>query len=121
MNPNHTLIEAAIAYVQAHLPRIHSPEELAEALGCPYETLRKMFSREQGITLGRYLEVCRVEEIKRLLSESDLQIKQICYQLGLREDSAAHLFRRVTGTTMQAWRADHRDQPSGSTTTVNQN
>jgi two-component system response regulator YesN len=111
MIPNETLVAAAMAYIQAHLSRIHSPQEVADALGCSYETLRKVFSRERGITLGRYLEVCRIEEMKRLLGESDLQIKQICYELGLREDSAAHLFRRVTGMTMQAWRAAHRHQP----------
>jgi len=48
--------------------------------------------------------VARVKEMKRLLVSSELLQKEICYAVGIREDSGARLFRAKTGTTMTLWR-----------------
>lgn len=52
--------------------------------------------------------VARVKAMQHELMSSDSLHKNICLNLGIREDSGARLFKRRTGLTMTQWRAKRR-------------
>lgn len=92
-------------YIESHLDQIKTPDEIATAFGVPLDTLRKVFRREAGIPLMDFLRQQRVERAKRLLGETNLGAAEVGRAVGwTREDTAAHVFRRLTGETMQAYR-----------------
>lgn len=100
-------IETIKNYIEHHLGRIGGPTEVADALGYKYETLRKFFRREEGISLGRFIQERRVTRMKVLLRETDLNCNEIGWQVGLRrEDYTARFFKRMTGKTMTEYREE---------------
>ena len=104
----------ALALIGQRLAEIAGPEDLADALGLPVETLRRAFRREVGVPPGEYLTQRRVDEARRLLAETDLRAFEVGQAVGWgREDTAARAFRRATGTTMQAYRRSARGEAGG--------
>lgn len=98
-------VREVVAYMEARLDQIQAPEEIAAAFGVPLDTLRKVFRREVGVPPMDFLTQRRVERAKRLLAETDLGAAEVGRAVGwTREDTAAHVFRRETGETMQAYR-----------------
>ena len=98
-------VQQVVAYIEAHLDQIEGVEDMASAFGVPLETLRKAFRREMGLPLGAYLTQRRVERAKQLLAETDLRAYEVGLEVGWkREDTAARVFRRETGETMQVYR-----------------
>ena len=96
-------------YIDVHLPEIAGPACIAAGLDCCYETLRKRFRREVGISLGSYLNEVRVLRMQRLLAETELTCREVHVVVGLaREDSASKLFKRLTGLTMTDYRERHQ-------------
>lgn len=103
-------MQQILAHIEAHLVRIEGAEDVAAALGVPLETLRKVFRREVGVPLADYVTQRRVERAKRRLAETDLRASEVGRAVGWhREDTAAHVFRRETGETMQAYRRRVRE------------
>ena len=95
-------------FIETHLTEIAGPRCVAAGLGCCYETLRRRFSRETGITLGVHINQVRVARMQRLLAETDLTCREIYLEVGLtREDTASKLFKRLTGMTMTVHRERH--------------
>lgn len=75
-------------------------EELAAALGVPYDRLRRVYRRQRGQSLVARLTAVRVERAQALLTGSPLTQDEIARQCGYA--SARYLnrvFRRVAGTT----------------------
>ena len=57
------------------------------------------------MSIARFMSVMRIERTKVLLQQTDLQCKEICLAVGFsREDVGAHVFKRLTGLTMEAYR-----------------
>lgn len=80
-------------------------QSIADSFGISYEALRKDFWRNEGITLGKWLTHAKVEYAKRLLRETELPCKLICYMVGLgRDDSGSKKFFRCVGLTMSEYR-----------------
>lgn len=80
------------------------------------ETLRKEFLRSERKNLGRFIKETRVYKAKQLLQSTSLRCFEICFETGFkREDTGARVFKRVTGITMEEFRANHangRAKPS---------
>lgn len=115
-------VEYLPAYIRANIGGIANAEQLARQLGLPYETLRKVFRRHTGQTLGRFIEQVRIEEAKRLLLETDLLCFEVAYRAGYdREDVAMRAFKRNTGMSMKTWRAQFRSCRRESDSTTYQN
>ncbi len=100
--------------IDARFADLDGPEELADLFDLSLETLRRAFRREVGVPPGEYLTQRRVDEAKRLLAETDLRAFEVGHAVGWdRDDTAARTFRRVAGTTMQAYRRDVRGETGG--------
>ncbi|WP_420456734.1 helix-turn-helix transcriptional regulator [Rubrivirga sp.] len=103
-------VRRALALLDHESASFAGPEDVARAVGLLPETLRRQFKREVGIPLGEYLTQRRVAEAQRLLEETDLQAAEVGRAVGWRrEDTAARVFRRETGTTMQGYRRSVRE------------
>ncbi len=97
--------------IRENLKAIHTVEDVARRINISPETLRKEFWRLERITLGDFITNSKVEEAKRLLIETDLLCKEICYEVGFRrEDSGETSFKKRTGMSMQEFREKHRNQ-----------
>jgi len=96
--------------ILGQMNRIRSIGDLAVLLGASPETLRKDFSRGKGMPLSDYLTFERVAKAKELLRSTNLNCKEICYEVGFsREDVGAHVFKRLTGITMTQYRKCQED------------
>lgn len=90
--------------INSHLAEVHRISDVASYVGIPVETLRKEFVRREKVNLSMYVASCRVDRMKMLLELTGEKCSAICFEVGLREDAGARLFRRMTGMTMQEFR-----------------
>lgn len=82
-----------------HLP-VNISDYLSESLQTDYHYLSTLFSKQEGITIEKYVILQKIERAKELLSYGELTISEIAYQLGY--SSVHHLsnqFKKVTGLT----------------------
>lgn len=91
-------------------PEAHSTcKSVARYFGISCETLRKVFWRNEGTTLGKWLRDSKIEYAKKLLRETDVPCKQICYIAGLgRDDSGSKKFVKQAGLTMSQYREESK-------------
>lgn len=93
-------LRQAIDYVQAHLDRNLSLEQIAAAINISPTYFSRLFKRATGSSPHRYVIQQRVERAKELLKTTDLAIANIALQVGF--SSQSHLtqhFKRLTGVT----------------------
>jgi transcriptional regulator GlxA family with amidase domain len=104
-------IKHAKHYIHQNISKLHTISDVATSLNVSPETLRKTFLRETHETLAHFILNQRLEFIKKHLRETDLLCFEIIYKAGFRrEDSAAKIFHRVAGMTMQQYRLSYRKE-----------
>lgn len=78
---------------------------LAEQFHKNYTALSKHFARHYGQTIEAYYISCRIERVKALLQEGELNVSQIADKLGY---SSVHYlssqFKKVTGTSISQYK-----------------
>jgi len=76
------------------------PEFLSEKLDQDYTYMASLFSEVQGITIGQFLILKKVERIKEIILFGELNMTEIAWKMNY--SSVAHLsnqFKKVTGLT----------------------
>lgn len=79
---------------------VRKSEYLVEKMGRSYQTLSKLFSKVEPITLEKYIILQKIERVKELLVYDELTLSEIAYQMGY--SNVAYLssqFKKVTGLT----------------------
>ncbi|MET0636697.1 MAG: helix-turn-helix domain-containing protein [Chitinophagaceae bacterium] len=79
-------------------PRINNSAYISKKLNHSYTYLSDIFKEAKGISIRKYMIINRIEEVKRLLREGDLNLTQISYKLNY--SSVSHLsrqFKEITG------------------------
>jgi two-component system response regulator YesN len=67
--------------------------------------LSRLFKKETGQSLSDYIGQVRMEEARRLLSQTNMKIVQVAEESGYRNVSHfAKMFKRMTGVTPQEYR-----------------
>jgi AraC-like DNA-binding protein len=94
--------------ITKNLSQVRSVKEIACKMGVSVETLRKKYRRKEHEPLSNFIIRARLTEMKRLLIKTDLSCCEICFHLGLRDDSGEKFFRRETGMAMEKFRIQHR-------------
>lgn len=88
---------------------------LTDALHRNYTALSKHFARQQGQTIENFYIHCRIERVKELLHDSQLNLSQIANQLAY---SSVHYlsgqFKKVTGLSV----SEYRSLPEGQRRTL---
>lgn len=88
-------------------------EELAGSVNMSYSWFRKMFKTYTGISPAHYHQALKIQHAKRLLSTTDIPIKEIAYTLNY--ESTSHftsIFGKYVGTTPLVYRETCRGQKS---------
>jgi transcriptional regulator GlxA family with amidase domain len=94
------------AWIAAHLAHDHSLPDLAARAGMSERSFSRHYREITGLTPARAVERLRVEEARRLLSESRLPVKRIAQRCGFgSEETLRRSFLRLLETTPQAYRA----------------
>ena len=74
-------------------------------LGTDY--FRKIFKKATGNSITAFQQKLRIDEACRLLSTSDMPIKDICQSVGYKDMTAFYqIFKKVTGKTPNEYRKD---------------
>ena len=64
-----------------------------------------LFSRGFGITFRSYLQLWRMQQVKKLLSKGELTIKEIAAGCGYNDSNRLRIaFKSTTGLSPRAWR-----------------
>jgi AraC-like DNA-binding protein len=80
-------------------------ERISTGVGRSYSHLSRLFSKEEGRTIGEFYRLHRMERGKKLLSRTDEQVSSIAYRLhygSLSRFTAA--FKRATGLSPTEFR-----------------
>jgi len=96
--------------VDFHLPKINTISDAAARLNISAETLRKNFLRKERIHLHDYIYERKVQLMKELLLMDNDSCYNICTIAGLREDTGAKVFKKITGLTMQGFRKRYKKE-----------
>ncbi len=103
-------VQAAKAYLQAHLAESVSMDQVAAAARCSRARLFLVFKDVTGITPNHYLLQLRLKEAERQLEETDLSITAISLACGFSSSQYfSMVFRKYTGTTPLMFRQRQRD------------
>lgn len=81
------IAEEAIAYINDHFASAISLESLAAEAGLSLYYFLRVFKRETGYTPHEYLIHTRMAHARYLLGNTQLPIKEICYQSGFSNES----------------------------------
>lgn len=102
-----------MVHYKEELPIVKNSEYLADKMGMNYQQFSKLFSKQEGITIEKFIILQKIERVKELISYDQLTLSEIAYQLGY--SSVQHLsnqFRAVTGTSVSQYKkrdAYHRN------------
>lgn len=90
-----------------------SLENLAEECGIGVRHLSRIFRQATGTTIGHTLAKARIDQAKRLLSQTSVMIKEVSWRCGFREQAAfTTAFRKATGQSPSAYRGAVRTGPA---------
>lgn len=82
-------------------------EYLVEKLGKSYQTLSKIFSKVEPITLEKYMILQKIERVKELAMEDSISLSEIAWMMDY--SSPHHLsnqFKSITGVSLSDFKKD---------------
>jgi AraC family transcriptional regulator len=98
-------LAAVLDYIHAHPTEELDLGHLARLARLSPFHFSRLFKRATGLTPHQYVLRWRVEESKRLLRHSDMEIADIAQRLRFSDQSHfTALFRKLTGATPRRWR-----------------
>lgn len=113
------LVHKVRAWVRSNCHRRLTVADIAERFHYSPDHLSSRFRRETGETLYNFLNSCRTELARDLLSESTVSIKEVAYSCGYADEKYfSRAFRRAEGMTPTEYRgrtvggnnADNKDK-----------
>ncbi len=92
-------------YIEQHYKENISREEIAASIFITPNYLSKIFHEKAGITLREYINICRIEEAKHLMTTTDYSVTEIALMTGFENISYfSTVFKRYSGETPAAWK-----------------
>lgn len=92
-------------YIVEHLDGDTSLYNLAEQVHFSQEYLLQIFKKKEGITILQYINDLKLAAAKQLLTDSELQVREIADRLGFASQGYfGRFFRNKTGLTPNAYR-----------------
>lgn len=93
-------VTAIFNFIQKNLHKEIDIETIAEHLGISYSYARKVFQEKTGKSILSYIHEIRIEEAKKLLSGTDMSIKDIALKLGYNNDKTfTRCFKKIEAMT----------------------
>ena len=92
-------------YIDTHFNEDITRSDMAQIVFLNPDYLARIFKAETGQSLGAYVKERRIFEAKRLLAETNIQVKEIALRVGYDNSSYfSHVFHQYTGVTPYAYR-----------------
>ncbi len=105
------IIEDSIAYINDHLTRELSLEDLAAQAALSPFYFSRLFKRETGFSPHQYILATRISSAKFLLRSTGDSVKTICFTVGFTSESSfCTAFKKETGLTPSEYRARALDE-----------
>jgi len=105
-------LRAALAFMRANAARVILVSDVADAVGVSERRLEQRFKEELGCAVVKMMHRMRAQHIARLLTDTSRPIGEIALSLGYTSNRhIARFFKRVMGTTPQAYREASRLRP----------
>ncbi len=102
-------IKQTVIELVHHMNNVNSiarkSEYLVEKMGKSYQTLSKLFSRFETITLERYIILQKIERVKDLAMEDNISLSEIAWMMDY--SSPNHLssqFKIITGVSLSEFK-----------------
>jgi AraC-like DNA-binding protein len=103
------IVKQVLRFIEANYRDSIGLQEVAKEVNLSPAYLTDMIRRETGKTVLSWIVERRMTEARRLLLETDRAVNQIAEEIGYFDASYfSRLFRRLNGTTPQAWRLMYR-------------
>lgn len=103
------LVEQTIAYVRTNLDKPISRESITNELHISEGHISHLFKKETGFSLTEYITNMRIEKAKKLLSDSNISITDICEQIGYNYQAYfTKIFKEKTGVSPMQYRKNQR-------------
>ncbi|MED4225499.1 response regulator [Neobacillus cucumis] len=104
-NKTLSVIEHAEAFILEKYREDISLEQTAEHVNLSSYYFSKTFKNEYGKTFIDYLTDIRIQKAKELMEETNLSLKEICYEVGYKDPNYfSRVFKKVTGITPKDYR-----------------
>ncbi|MGW5265498.1 GlxA family transcriptional regulator [Microbispora sp. NPDC004025] len=111
--PGGSLLEPVLAWIEDNLGRDLTLAEMAARGGMSERTFSRRFRQQTGTTPLQWLLRARVRRAQYLLENTDHGVERIAAQAGFGSPTAfRERFKRVVGTTPQAYRSSFRSGPA---------
>ena len=97
-------IDKAKIIIRENLLKDITAEDVASRINMSYSWFRKLFKDYTGVSPAHYIQELKIQEAKQLLSDSNINIKEVSYYLGF-DDIAyfSKVFKKITGTSPTAY------------------
>lgn len=106
LSPRHLRLITEAVEGETNCPTL---SDLSQLSGFSLRHLTRAFKQSTGLTVHEYIEQVRLEKAKRLLTGTDLMLKDIAARLGFRCSSSFSVaFRRLTGESPVQFRKRNR-------------
>jgi len=84
---------------------------LADSIGMSSAYLSRIFKQAQGISIADYINQLRIEEAKRLLTQTDIKVMDLGAHLGVENMQYFFVrFKQATGFTPRQYRMQHKQE-----------
>lgn len=108
-NTDYRPIQDLEIWIHKHLDTSLSVALLAEKAGMSPRNFARVFSRETGTTPAKYIEKLRLESARQLLTETQLELKEISEKCGFSSpDNMRKVFLKFFKTTPSLYRQNFR-------------
>jgi LacI family transcriptional regulator len=98
-------VAEAIKFIRQHVREPIQVTDVANAASLSRRMLYEKFQHILGCSVHQYIKQLRVEEIARLLCESDMSISKIAYMMGFNDvDHIAQYFKKHKGVNPSTYR-----------------
>lgn len=98
-------IQQAMDYVNGHLKDPLTRDQVARIVGISPSHFSVLFKDVTGQTFTDFLMHARIEEARRLLGRTEMNISQISHEVGFNDESYfSYTFKRLTGVTPSHYR-----------------
>lgn len=98
-------VDTVLTYIEADLRADLSLKALSSHLNVNASYLSALFSEEMGISLTNYVTKCRMEQAAKLLTHSNMSVKNIAFQCGFTDiHYFSRQFKKYTELSPKAYR-----------------
>jgi LacI family transcriptional regulator len=107
------LVEEAVRLIREHAAGDYDIHSLLKTISVSRRSLELRFQRALGHGPGAEIRRVRLAEAQRLLSETDMQIKEVAWRSGLKNpEQLQRLIREATSLSPSQYRQAYRRQPA---------